>query len=142
MKNVYYLPTNYAEEGEYNGIKIRNIIEAAVIVIILLVFWVKIPLPLKIKLYAGIVTIIVAGALALIGINGFSITEFLVIYHKYKKNARVIKAPTSKDKIEREKVLMEKKVARQKLIEKEQRQIEKEQRKKTKHSRRRKIDEE
>ena len=142
MKNTYILPPNFAEEGEVSGIKIRNIIEAIVVGGILLTFWIAMPFPLKFKLYAGIITIIPTVAIALIGINGFSVTQFFGIYRGFKKNAKVIKAPTSKDKIEREKMLMEKKIARDKLIEKEQKQLEKEQRKNAVRKSRRKVDEE
>lgn len=142
MKNVYILPPNFAEEGEINGINIRNIVEAVILVPIVIIIWIVLPLPLKIKVYGGIITTILAGALALIGINGFSLTQFLFIYRKYKNNAKVIKAPTSKDKIEREKILMEKKVAREKLIEKEKKQLEKEKKATANRNHRRKVDEE
>ncbi|MDO5398873.1 MAG: hypothetical protein Q4G33_13190 [bacterium] len=93
-QNVYIIPENFIEEGKiFNGaFKIRNFIEAVILSLgIGLPLMVCIPYPdFKTKLTVFMMTVLPVFLIAVAGINGDSLIEFLVQFHKWRKNKRVM----------------------------------------------------
>lgn len=118
-KTRFIIPKNFAENGKIYMFNIKNVIEAGLLVAADITFFYVMPFSVKAKLYGIIITSMLLGSLGLMGINGMSLSEFIIAYIQHKKNAKVYTAPTSKDKITREKMLIEKKRKKQKLQEKE-----------------------
>ena len=120
MKPRFLIPTNFAQEGKiYGQINLRNAVEAFVTLVLAILFIKYIPLDTKPTIYISILIFLPLFILCIIGINGFSLTEFIIVFMKYKKNRTVLKKPSSKDKIMREKLLIEKREKQRKAKEKE-----------------------
>ncbi|SDB27507.1 hypothetical protein [Eubacterium oxidoreducens] len=122
MKNCI-IPSNFAQEGTIGGfLKVRNVIESGVIGIFMAILIFKVlPLPAQGKIYMGILILLPLVVLALIGINGLSLSSFIIDVISSKQAGRVFKAPTPKDRIYREQVLQRKKYQKIKQFKKNER---------------------
>ena len=120
MKPRFLIPTNFAQEGKiYGQVNLRNAVEAFVVLVLAILFMKYVPLDTKPTIYVTVLVFLPLFILTIIGINGFSLTEFIIVFMKFKKSRTVLKKPTSKDKIMREKLLIEKREKQKKAREKE-----------------------
>jgi len=91
FNNVFAIPVNYTDSGKFaNGMfETRNAIEAAILLVLFgypLVFWA--PFSLTVKVVVGAIFLLPLTILALIGIDGDSLTQFIMRVFKYQKNKR------------------------------------------------------
>ena len=130
MNNNYFIPQNFAQEGYVLGIfKIRNLIETVVLCILIGYPLMRfLPLGLTGHITVFIFTEIPLVVFGIRGVDGLSLTQFLFAVIKFMMNKRVLKAPTSKDRIERQKRLMEKRKKKLKEQQKAERYREKDDR--------------
>ncbi len=90
---VYYIPDNFITKGTILGgtFKVRNAIEAALIVGCIAYPVMNIPMNLTAKIVIIAATCIPLGILALIGVNNGPLSQFLVDFFKFKKLSNVYK---------------------------------------------------
>ncbi len=89
--NVYAIPANYTDSGKLLGgmIETRNAVEAGFLVILVgypELMW--IPMPTTIRIVVMTVTLIPLGVLAVMGIDGDSLLQYLGHIFSYWKNRR------------------------------------------------------
>ncbi len=91
-RDSYYIPPNFIDTGTVWGgmFKLRNVIEAGVIVGVIVLPMLRLPISLTAKIIIGCVTALPLGLLALIGINGESLTKFLMGFFKFLQNKRIV----------------------------------------------------
>lgn len=84
---VYYIPDNFITKGTILGgtFKVRNAIEAGVIVGGIAYPVLNIPMNLTVKIVIIAATCIPLGILALIGVNNGPLSQFLLDFFKFKK---------------------------------------------------------
>ncbi len=102
-RDVYRIPENFVDTGTVMGgmFKLRNVIEAGVIAAVFIVPLFKVNLSLTAKIIIACLTALPLGLLALIGINGESLSTFVLGFFKFLQNKRVIgKGGTVKPKPE------------------------------------------
>lgn len=125
-KKRYYIPQNFAMEGVVFGfIKIRNMLETIAVCFLIGMPVIKSPLSVRAKVYMSLLFLIPLGILSIVGINGLSLTSFLYDLIITFRDRKVYTAATNKDRIQREKLLIQKKHKKIRQI----RKLEKEQRK-------------
>lgn len=93
-QNVYIIPENFIEGGKvFNGMfKTRNFIEAVILSLLIgapLMFLVPYP-DFKTELSVLMMTVLPVFLIAVAGINGDSLVEFLIQFHKWRTNKRVM----------------------------------------------------
>lgn len=90
--NAYIIPPNYVDTGTVFGgtIKLRNAAEAIALSLLIGVPVFQLPLKLTTKIIICCLTVLPAALLAVIGINGDSLTGFLFAFFRYLKKRRVI----------------------------------------------------
>ena len=89
--NVYAIPANYTDSGKLLGgmVETRNAVEAIALVILVgypELMW--IPMPTTIRIVVMTVTLIPLGVLAVMGIDGDSLLQYLGHIFFYWKNRR------------------------------------------------------
>ncbi len=91
-RDSYYIPPNFIDTGTVWGgmFKLRNVIEAGIICGVILLPLFQTALTLKVKIIVACVTALPLGLLALIGINGESLTTFILGFFKFLTNKRII----------------------------------------------------
>ena len=102
-RDVYRIPENFVDTGTVMGgmFKLRNVIEAGVIAAVFILPLFKVNLSLTAKIIIACLTALPLGLLALIGINGESLSTFILGFFKFLQNKRVIgKGGTVKRKAE------------------------------------------
>lgn len=102
-RDVYRIPENFVDTGTVMGgmFKLRNVIEAGAIAAVFIVPLFKVNLSLTAKIIIACLTALPLGLLALIGINGESLSTFILGFFKFLRNKRVIgKGGTNKSKPE------------------------------------------
>ena len=92
--NVYIIPGNFEEAGGvFGGIfRLRNTVEASIIAFIFFnieKFLMQL-IPITAYIVIMIVTILPTTIIALIGIKGDSLIEFVIHYFKFRKQKRVL----------------------------------------------------
>ena len=92
MEPTVFIPTNYTDAGKLLGmIEIRNVIEAAILCIPLVLLAIMLsPFGLTGTIILITVTVIIVGGFALIGVQDYSLFTFFRIYSRYRKNKRLI----------------------------------------------------
>ena len=90
VQNVFYVPVNFADNGKIaNGMfATRNAVEAIILVALLGYPLVILPISFTVKVILGAVILIPVGIFALIGVDGDSLSQFLVRVWKYRKQKR------------------------------------------------------
>lgn len=91
--NIYIIPDNFIEGGKvFNGMfKIRNLIEAAVLVLLLSIPLFAIPYPsIQVQITVMIVVLLPVLMFAVMGINDDSLIEFIQNLVRWKQNKRII----------------------------------------------------
>ena len=91
-RDVYRIPENFVDTGTVMGgmFKLRNVIEAGVIAAVFILPLFKVNLSLTAKIIIACLTALPLGLLALIGINGESLSTFILGLFKFLQNKRVI----------------------------------------------------
>ena len=102
-RDVYRIPENFVDTGTVMGgmFKLRNVIEAGAIAAVFILPLFKINISLTAKIIIACLTALPLGLLALIGVNGESLSAFILGFFKFLQNKRVIgKGGTVKPKAE------------------------------------------
>ena len=91
-RDVYRIPENFVDTGTVMGgmFKLRNVIEAGAIAAVFILPLFKVNLSLTAKIIIACLTALPLGLLALIGINGESLSTFILGFFKFLRNKRVI----------------------------------------------------
>ena len=92
-RDIYIIPPNFIESGTLFGgmIKVRNAVEAGILACVIgIPVFVCIPFGLTAKIVTLCLTALPAALVALIGIDGESLSSFLLIWIRYRRNRRVI----------------------------------------------------
>ena len=91
--NIYVIPDNFIEGGKvFNGMfKIRNLIEAVIVGLIVSIPLFAIPYPsMQVQITVMIGVILPVFLLAIVGVNDDSLVEFVGNLIKWKQNKRII----------------------------------------------------
>ena len=102
-RDVYRIPENFVDTGTVMGgmFKLRNMLEAGAIAAVFILPLFKINISLTAKIIIACLTALPLGLLALIGVNGESLSSFILGFFKFLQNKRVIgKGGTVKPKPE------------------------------------------
>jgi len=102
-RDVYRIPENFVDTGTVMGgmFKMRNVIEAGAIAAVFILPLFKVGISLTAKIIIACLTALPLGLLALIGVNGESLSAFILGFFKFLQNKRVIgKGGTVKPKPE------------------------------------------
>ena len=102
-RDSYYIPPNFVDTGTVMGgmFKLRNVIEAGVIAAVFILPLFKINISITAKIIIACLTALPLGLLALIGVNGESLSTFILGFFKFLQNKRIIgKGGTVKPKPE------------------------------------------
>lgn len=91
-RDVYYIPPNFLTSGRLFGgaIKIRNAIEAGILVCITAYPILQLPISLTNRIIILCLITLPLGVLGVIGIEGDALSEFLLNFLKWLKNRRVL----------------------------------------------------
>ena len=91
-RDVYRIPENFVDTGTVMGgmFKLRNVIEAGVIASVFILPLFKMSISLTAKIIVACLTALPLGLLALIGVNGESLSTFILGFFKFLKNKRII----------------------------------------------------
>lgn len=110
--DLYFIPPNFAEEGTVlsGRLRTRNAVETATLVFFMLKPLTMLDTTLKIKIYIGVAVILPVMIISLIGIQGESLTAFLMSFFRYIRRRRVLAPPDTGYRLERNRKL--KKLAR------------------------------
>ena len=91
--DTYIIPPNFIETGTFFGgmFRARNVIEAGILVFAIgAPVFLFLPFGLTTRIIILCLTALPVGLVALIGISGESLSQFLVIFLKYLRNRRVV----------------------------------------------------
>lgn len=91
--DTYIIPPNFIETGTFFGgmFRARNVIEAGILVFAIgMPVFLFLPFGLTTRIIILCLTALPVGLVALIGISGESLSQFLVIFLKYLRNRRVV----------------------------------------------------
>ena len=116
-RDVYRIPENFVDTGTVMGgmFQLRNVIEAGTIAAVCILPLFKVGISLTAKIIIACVTALPLGLLALIGINGESLSSFIAGFFRFLHNKRVIgKGGTPKFKQSRQEKTKPVKKAQQK----------------------------
>ena len=91
-RDVYFIPPNFLTSGRIFGgaIRIRNAIEAAVLVLITGLPIIKLPLSLTTRIILLCLLPLPLGIFGVIGIEGDALSEFIVNWVRWLKNRRIL----------------------------------------------------
>lgn len=90
--DIYVIPPNFIETGTIFGgtIRFRNAMEALVIALVIGIPVFKLPVTLTTKIIIACLTVLPMGLFAIIGINGESLSSFIINFFVYLKNRRIV----------------------------------------------------
>ena len=91
--DIYIIPPNFIESGTFFGgmFRARNVIEAGILAFAIGVpVFMFVPFGLTTRIIILCLTALPAAQVALIGISGESLSEFLIIFLKYLRNRRIV----------------------------------------------------
>ena len=91
-RDVFLIPQNFIDTGTIMGgqIKLRNAVEALVMVLASGVPLCYLPLPLNYRIMILIAVCVPLGILGIVGINGDSLTQFLAHWWRFLRRRRII----------------------------------------------------
>lgn len=89
---MVYIPTNYTDAGKIFGMfSIRNVLECFVLCIPTLLLLISLsPFGLTGTIILCAVFLIPLGGFSLIGVQDYSLFTFLYIYHRFRRNRRIL----------------------------------------------------
>ena len=101
--DTYTIPPNFAESGKWfsGRVSAGNVVEAAVMSLILLKILFQIPVDGKMKIYLGIIFILPVVIFAVIGVQGERLTSYLFHILCFLKNRRELTTPSGRYQLER-----------------------------------------
>ncbi len=90
--DIYVIPPNFIDTGTLFGgtIKLRNAIEALVLILIVGIPEFYLPVSLTTKIIIACLTVLPLALFAIIGINGESLSSFAIGYILFLKNRRIV----------------------------------------------------
>lgn len=90
--DIYIIPPNFIDTGTVFGgtIKLRNAAEALAVSLLIGLPVFHLPVTLTTKIIIACLTVLPAALFAIIGINGESLTSFVINFFVYLKNRRVV----------------------------------------------------
>lgn len=102
---TYIIPQNFIDTGTFFGgsFKVRNVIEAGIIVVITAFIVFNLALSLQTKIIVMCLTALPFGLFALIGIGGDSLSEFILNFFAFLKNRKIIYRDESSKIVKEEK---------------------------------------
>ena len=114
--DVYTIPPNFANEGTIlsGRLEARNAVEAAVLALLLLQILMAVDISAKGKIYAGIIVILPVTILAVVGVQGESLTSFVFQCFSYVVRRRVITVPNSQYRLKRNRRILKRQKKQQK----------------------------
>ena len=101
-RDVYFIPPNFLTSGRLFGgaVRIRNAIEAAILVLATGIPIVQLPFSLTTRIILLCLIPLPLGIFGVIGIEGDALTEFLLNWIRWLKNRRVLyRSDTEQQKI-------------------------------------------
>lgn len=101
--DIYTIPPNFAKEGTIlsGRVEARNAVEAALLVFSLLQILMLLHLGVKEKIYIGIIVILPVAILAVIGVQGESLTSFIFQFFCFVVKRRVLTVPNGQYRLKR-----------------------------------------
>ncbi len=98
---AYYIPPNFIDSGTVFGgaFKIRNLLEACTVAATVGIPILLLPLDLTMRIILLCLTSLPLGILTLIGIEGESLSSFIVAFFKFLRGRRVLQNTQSKKQI-------------------------------------------
>lgn len=89
---VIYIPNNFTDAGKILGMfEIRNVAEALILCIPLILLTVLLsPFGLTGTLITATALTVAVGGFALIGVHDYSLITFFRLYHRWRKNRRIL----------------------------------------------------
>ena len=101
--DIYIIPPNFVRDGTlFSGrAEARNVVEAAFLALVGIRFLVFLNLGIKGKIYVGIILILPLVILAVIGVQGESLSSFLIQLFSYLVKRRVLTEPSSQYRLKR-----------------------------------------
>ena len=90
--DIYVIPPNFIESGTIMGgtLKLRNAVEALCISLLIGIPEFYLPFSLTTKIIIACVTVLPLTLFAIIGINGESLTSFVINFFLYLKHRRIV----------------------------------------------------
>ena len=90
--DIYIIPPNFIDTGTVFGgtIKLRNAAEALAVSLLIGLPVFHLPVTLTTKIIIACLTVLPAALFAIIGINGESLTSFVINFFIYLKNRRIV----------------------------------------------------
>lgn len=90
--DIYVIPPNFIETGTIFGgtVKFRNAVEALLIALAIGIPEFRLPVTLTTKIIIACLTVLPLSLFAIIGINGESLSSFVINFFIYLKNRRII----------------------------------------------------
>ncbi|MCH1952214.1 ATP-binding protein [Enterocloster sp. OA13] len=90
--DIYVIPPNFIETGTIFGgtVKFRNAVEALLIALAIGIPEFRLPVTLTTKIIIACLTVLPLSLFAIIGINGESLSSFVINFFLYLKNRRII----------------------------------------------------
>lgn len=90
--DTYVIPPNFIDTGTVFGglFKLRNVIEAGIIVVVIGLPVFRLPLSLTVKIIILCVTALPLALFALIGIGGESLSSFIIGFITFQRNKRIV----------------------------------------------------
>lgn len=88
--NIYAIPQNYTDSGRLLGglVETNNLIEAIIVVVPLVAFILYLPFSFTIRIVTAMIVALPIGILALTGINGDTLFQFVEHMFKFLKTKR------------------------------------------------------
>lgn len=101
--DTYTIPPNFAESGKWfsGRVSAGNVVEAAVMSLILLKILLQVPVDGRTKIYLGIIFILPVVIFAVTGVQGERLTAYLFHILCFLKNRRVLTTPSGRYQLER-----------------------------------------
>ena len=116
--DIYIIPPNFIDTGTVFGgtIKLRNAAEALAVSLLIGLPVFHLPVTLTTKIIIACLTVLPAALFAIIGINGESLTSFVINFFVYLKNRRVVGLQEDADEapVKETKAVRQKKTGRKK----------------------------
>lgn len=101
--DIYTIPPNFAKEGTiFSGrIEARNAVEAAVLVFLLLQLLLSLDFGVKGKIYIGVIVILPVAIFSVLGVQGESLTSFVIQFFRYLGKRRILTSPDERYRLKR-----------------------------------------
>ena len=93
--DIYTIPPNFAEEGTlFSGrVKTRNAVETTMLLMVLVPLLFSLNMTVKMKMYIGMIVLVPAVVVSVIGIQGESLFAFIASFFRYVRRRRCLTEP-------------------------------------------------